>query len=85
VDRVNEQTDAQALADLAAGFPGWHIWRGRGSRGADTDWHATRRRKLTRAQASAGMMPALAAGSAPSLRALLGQQQAITTIPGHAT
>jgi hypothetical protein len=84
VDRVNEQTDAQALADLAAGFPGWHIWRGRGSSGADADWHATRRRRLTRAQAAAGMMPALAAGSAASLRGLLGQQQAITARADHA-
>jgi hypothetical protein len=83
VDRVNEQTDAQALANLAAGFPGWHIWRGRGSSGTDTDWHATRRRKLTRAQAAAGMMPALAAGNATSLCALLRQQQAITTSADH--
>jgi len=46
------QTATQAvvtLADLAVGFPGWHIWRGRDGRGADKGWYATRRRRLTAA------------------------------------
>jgi len=28
----------EALADLAAAYPGWHIWRGRDSRDADKGW-----------------------------------------------
>lgn len=81
---MQTMTDELALADLAADFPGWHIWRGRDGRGNDTDWHATRRQRLAAAQLNAGMLASLSAGSAASLRALLGQQQVITGRPDRA-
>jgi hypothetical protein len=75
---MQTMTNELALTDLAAGFPGWHIWRGRDGRGNDTDWHATRRQRPAAAQLNAGMLASLSAGSAASLRALLEQQQAIS-------
>jgi hypothetical protein len=76
--------ESPALPDLAAEFPGWHIWRGRDAAGRDTDWHATRRARLAPAEASGGMLARLSAGSAGSLREQLWQQQAITAKPGRA-
>ena len=70
-------TQAATLADLAAGFPGWHMWRGRDGRGADKGWYSTRRRKLTIAELAAGLVPTLAADDAASLGDLLAQQQVI--------
>jgi hypothetical protein len=59
------------LADLAAEFTGWHVWRGRSAAGRETDWHATGRR-------SGGTRPLrLAAPDSASLRQLLAQQEAL--------
>jgi hypothetical protein len=41
------------LAELAAEFPGWHVWRGRDGRGADQGWFATRRHRVAAAEAAA--------------------------------
>ncbi|MGH3420048.1 MAG: hypothetical protein ACRDOD_10725 [Streptosporangiaceae bacterium] len=68
---------AGMLADLAAEFPGWHIWRGRDGRGADQGWFATRRRRPTAAEAATGLVVTLSAGDAMSLRGMLAQQQVI--------
>ena len=68
---------AGMLADLAAEFPGWHIWRGRDGRGADQGWFATRRRRPAAADAAAGLVATLSADDAMSLRGLLAQQQVI--------
>jgi hypothetical protein len=76
------QTATQAavtLADLAAGFPGWHIWRGRDGRGADRGWYATRRRRLTAAELEAGLTARLSADDSASLHGLLAQQQVTET------
>jgi hypothetical protein len=77
-------TDSQDLADLAAAFPGWHVWRSRDGTGNDTGWYGTRRRKLTPAGIATGMLATLSAGSAASLRALLEQQQVIEGSPERA-
>ena len=74
-------TGTLTLDVIAANFPGWHIWRGRNHCGDDTDWHATRRQRLTSAQIDAGVLATLTAGSPASLRALLDQQEAVTV--GH--
>jgi hypothetical protein len=74
------QTATQAavtLADLATGFPRWHIWRGRDGRGADKGWYATRRRRLVAAELEAGLAATLGADDAASLYDLLAQQQVI--------
>jgi hypothetical protein len=69
---------AATLADLAAGFPSWHIWRGRDGRGADKGWYATRhRRRLTTQELSAGLTNTLKAENAAYLHDLLAQQQVI--------
>jgi hypothetical protein len=68
---------AATLADLAATFPSWHIWRGRDGRGANKGWYATRRQRLTAAELSAGLTPRLNAEDAASLNDLLVQQQVI--------
>lgn len=68
---------AVTLADLAAAFPGWHIWRGRDGRGADKGWYATCRRRLTPDELGAGLRATLDAEDAASLRDLLEQQQVI--------
>src|SRR5437879_451672 len=52
------------LAELAAEFPGWHVWCGRDGRGADQGWFATRRRRLSAAQVAAGLAATLSAGDA---------------------
>lgn len=65
------------MAAPAADFPGWHIWRTRAASGGETDWNATRRRRLSRDGAAAGKLPRLTAASPTSLRALLGQQEAL--------
>lgn len=70
---------ADDMAALAADFPGWHIWRTRGSSGAETDWNATR--KGRKRGAGAGMLTRVTAPSAPSLRAILGQQEALRQDP----
>jgi len=68
----------EALADLAAAYPGWHIWRGRDSRGADKGWYATRRRRLTAPELHAGSLAAkLSADDPAALRSLLAQQLVI--------
>ncbi len=61
------------IAALAAEFRGWHVWRGRSGAGIETDWHATASRDLR----EAGAQGRLTAGSAPGLRALLRQQEAL--------
>ena len=65
------------LAELAAEFPGWHVWRGRDGRGADQGWFATRRRRLSAAQVAAGLAATLSAGDAESLHGMLAQQRVI--------
>lgn len=67
------------MAALAADFPAWHIWRSRGSSGMETDWNATR--KGRKRGAGAGMLTRVTTPSAPSLRALLGQQEALRQDP----
>jgi hypothetical protein len=66
-----------ALAELAAEFPGWHVWRGRDGRGADQGWFATWRRRLSAAQVAAGLVATLSAGDPESLHGMLAQQRAI--------
>ena len=68
---------AVTLADLTAGFPGWHIWRGRDGRGAEKGWYATRRQRLTAAELGAGLTARLNADDAESLHDLLAQQQVV--------
>ena len=68
---------AATLASLAATFPGWHIWRGRDSRGAEKGWYATRRRRLTAGEPGAGLAARLNAEDAESLHGLLAQQRVI--------
>jgi len=68
---------AVTLVDLAASFPGWHIWRGRDGRGADKGWYATRRGWLTPAELSAGLAARLNTDDAESLHGLLAQQQVV--------
>jgi hypothetical protein len=67
------------MAALAADFPAWHIWRSRGSSGTETGWNATR--KGRRRGAVPGTLPRLTAASPASLRALLGQQEALRQDP----
>lgn len=61
------------MAALVAGYPGWHVWRGRSSSGALSGWHAT----ATRSLRHPGIPGRLTAPDAPGLRALLGQQEAL--------
>ena len=42
-------TDEQAIGQLAAQFPGWHIWAARCGDGTPGELMATRRRDLTTA------------------------------------
>jgi len=63
------------LAELAAGFPGWHVWRGRDGRGADQGWFATRGRRLSAPQVAAGLAATLSAGDAESRHGMLAQQR----------
>ena len=57
------------MADLAAEFGGWHIWRGRSASGRETDWHATsKRRKGGRRIRLAAATPRPSARSWPSTR-----------------
>ena len=72
----------EPLADLAADFPGWHIWRGRDGRGADKGWYATRQRRLSAAELDAGLAATLSADDAGSLRGRLAQQQVIEARTG---
>lgn len=67
------------MAALAADFPRWHIWRSRGTSGTETDWNATL--MGCKCDAGAGMLTRVTASSAPSLRALLGQQEALRQDP----
>jgi hypothetical protein len=74
---MHTATPAEALADLAAAYPGWHIWRGRDGRGADKGWYATRRRRLAASELRAGLAAQVSADNPASLRGLLAQQLAI--------
>lgn len=65
------------LSDLAASYPGWHIWRGRDRAGCDRGWYATRRRRLPAAESRAGLQAALSADDPASLGAQLAQQGVI--------
>jgi hypothetical protein len=65
------------LADLAAEFPGWHVWRGRDGRGIEQGWFATRRRRLSAADTAAGLAVTLSAGDAMALHSMLKQQHVI--------
>jgi hypothetical protein len=67
----------EPLADLAVDFPGWHIWRGRDSRGSHRGWYATRQRRLRAADLNAGLAATLSADDAETLRGLLAQQLVI--------
>jgi len=71
-DRVS-MSSTDDMAALAAGYPGWHVWRARSRSGALTGWHAT----ATRALRHLGVPGRLSARDAPGLRALLGQQEAL--------
>jgi hypothetical protein len=75
--RVQTAVTTDLMAALTAAHPAWHIWRGRDSRGRDAGWYATRRRRLTAAQAAAGLRSTLSAAAPDSLRGLLAQQQVI--------
>lgn len=66
--------EATALAELAAGFPGWHIWRSRDNRGRDHDWNATRR-KMPR-PVPPGIVRRVTSADPAGLRGLLEQQRA---------
>jgi hypothetical protein len=69
---------ARTLTALAAGYPGWHIWRGRDGRGTDKGWYATRRgQRLTAQELDAGLAATLSADDAASLQDLLTQQLVI--------
>ena len=65
------------LADLAAEFPAWHVWRSRDSRGRDTDWNATRRARPRPGEVAAGILHRVNAEAAAPLRSLLEQQCAV--------
>jgi hypothetical protein len=58
------------IAALAAEFPGWHIWHSRSRRGAETGWHATRKRRGMRKGARL-------AADAAGLRPLLAQEESL--------
>jgi len=77
MSRMQTAVTADPMAALTAAYPSWHIWRGRDTRGRDADWYATRRRRLTAAQAAAGLRLTLSAAAPDSLRGLLVQQQVI--------
>ena len=62
------------MAALAAEFSGWHIWRGRSVSGAETDWHATGRRRVN------GRRRRLTAPDAGGLRALLARDEAVEAV-----
>ena len=68
---------APTLANLAATFTGWHIWRGRDGRGVEKGWYATRRRRLTAGELGVGLTVRLSAEDAVSLQGLLAQQRVI--------
>jgi len=68
---------AVTLADLAAGYPGWHAWRGRDGRGADQGWFVTRRRRLSAADATVGPAATLSTDDALALESILEQQRVI--------
>jgi hypothetical protein len=70
-------TPADTLADLAAAYTAWHIWRGRDGRGADKGWYATRRRRLSPPELHAGLAARLSADDLDSLRSLLAQHLVI--------
>ena len=67
----------EPLADLAADFRGWHIWRGRDGRGSHRGWYATRQRRLRAAELDAGLAATLGADDAETLRGQLAQQLVI--------
>jgi hypothetical protein len=77
MSRMQTAVTADPMAALTATYPSWHIWRGRDTRGRDADWYATRHRRLTAAQAAAGLRLTLSAAAPDSLRGLLVQQQVI--------
>ena len=70
-----ETLPTDSLADLAAEFPSWHIWRGRDGRGADKGWYATRQHRLTADELDDGLKPMLFADDTVSLHGQLAQQQ----------
>jgi hypothetical protein len=61
------------LAALAAEFPGWHIWRSRSARGAETGWRATRKK----GRHAGGVGGRLASADVAGLRAVLAQEEAL--------
>ena len=65
------------LADLAAEFPAWHVWRSTDSRGRDAGWNATRRARPGRGAAAAGIFGRVNAEAVAPLRPLLEQQGAV--------
>ena len=67
----------EPLADLAADFADWHIWRGRDGRGALKGWYATRQQRLRAEELDAGFTGMLSADDAESLRSQLTQQQVV--------
>jgi hypothetical protein len=70
-------TGARTLADLAADFPGWHIWRSRDRRGRDDGWNATRRK--AHGPVPPGTVARLTAADAEGLRGQLEQQRVAET------
>jgi hypothetical protein len=71
------QITTDAMADLAAAYPAWHIWRGKDGKGADKGWCATRQRQLRPAEIDAGLGATLFGDDAASLRGQLTQQAVI--------
>jgi hypothetical protein len=67
-----------ALAELAASFPGWHIWRSRDSRGRHSDWNATRHK--TPRPTAPGIARRITASDAIGLHELLEQQEAAQSV-----
>ena len=65
--------EATALAELAAEFTGWHVWRSRDGRGRDCDWNATRHRMPR--PAAPGIARRVTAADPAGLRGLLEQQR----------
>jgi len=77
-------TGKTVFADLAAGFPAWHVRRSRDRRGRDDGWNATRRTKPERGPLSDGVPARITADNPAGLRHVLEQQGAAEAGTGRA-